>query len=346
MIRHQAPDPAGGICHGWQGRPGSWLCGLLFLMAGLLCGPAPLAAASVPAEYEIVDPGAGSTVEALVAGLKGGAALQDCPPGGSGFGCVLRDGRLIDFGALAGLELVRPAVSNAQGWVAGYGVAGGIRGVIERLQRWYFLHFVARLEDDFLRYVFPPRTAFVHDGKTLHRVAGLGGTDTTVAAINASGEVAGRSETRRGEFHAYVHRAGRSIDLGTLGGGSSRAHDLNDSGEVVGVAENAAGHRRAFLHRHGCISDLGTLGGAMSGAWAIDNAGSIVGYSTTATGEMRAFLYRDGGMSDLNALVAPSPFGVLEAAHFIADSGDIVASARAACGEVRVLLLRRSVPER
>ena len=325
-------------------RPGSWLFGLLFLMAVLMCGQAPRAAAGVPAEYEIVDPGAGSTVEGLIAELKGRAAPQDCPPSGSGFGCVLRDGSLIDFGALAGLEFVLPPVSNAQGWVAGYGVAGGIRGVIERLQRWHFLHFVALLEGDFLRYVFPPRTAFVHDGITLHRVAGLGGTDTTVAAINASGEVAGRSETRRGEFHAYVHRAGRSIDLGTLGGGSSRAHGLNDSGEVVGVAENAAGQPRAFLHRNGRISDLGTLGGESSMAWAIDNAGRIVGHSTTATDEMRAFLYRDGGMSDLNALVAPSPFGVLEAAHFIADSGDIVASARDACGEVRVVLLRRSAP--
>lgn len=59
----------------------SWLIGLLFrLLSGLLCGLAPLAAAGVPAEYEIVDPGAGSTVEAVIAELKGGAARQNCPP--------------------------------------------------------------------------------------------------------------------------------------------------------------------------------------------------------------------------------------------------------------------------
>lgn len=221
------------------------------LLCGLCCGLGLVSSVAAQAFYEIVEQHEDSKLEAVLAQFKGGVKPADCPQGGSVLGCALRDGTLVDYGRLAGLEFALPLISHAQGGVAGYGVAGGLRGFIDGLYRWYFRNFVITVPDHFLRYQYPLRTAFVHDGKTLQRVTGLGGTDTTVTAINAAGEVVGRSETRTGAFHAYVHRGGRSLDLGTLGGGSSWAYGLNDRGEVVGKSTNAAGDEHAFLHRDG-----------------------------------------------------------------------------------------------
>lgn len=199
----------------------TWLlCSSLLGLAGELSAK-PL--------YEVVSAEIDSDdkVEDVIAELKGkdnGTAL----PTGDGRFCIEFDGQKTDFGKLAGMNCVIRLVGNEQGLVAGYGTAGGIQRIIDYWYRMYFRTFVANVRNNFMRYQYPTRSAFVYDGQRVVQVPGLGGTDTLVYAMNAAGHLVGRSENRKGDHHAFVHRDGHSIDLGTLGGNCSQARAIID----------------------------------------------------------------------------------------------------------------------
>jgi probable HAF family extracellular repeat protein len=139
----------------------------------------------------------------------------------------------------------------------------------------------------------------------------LGGTFSQARAINASGQVTGRSYTTGDtEVHTFLYD-GALYDLGTLSGTNSNGWDINDSGQVTGwsyTTANAA-ESHAFLWTptssigaSGTLHDLGTLGGTYSEGYGINASSQVTGFSTTTGGaETHTFLY-DGTMHDLGTL--------------------------------------------
>lgn len=165
----------------------------------------------------------------------------------------------------------------------------------------------------------------------------LGGTASTAAAVNNSGEVVGYSDLANGAWHAFSWTQAEGIvDLGTLGGAPSTAHAVNDSGQIVGQSSTAAGPDHAFLWTpEGGMVDLGTLGGFTSSARGIDDRGEVVGFSDTATGAVHAFSWtKAGGMVDLGGLVGNGN----SQAEAVNDRGDVVGWRVTPSGHTRAML--------
>lgn len=163
-----------------------------------------------------------------------------------------------------------------------------------------------------------PRVLFASYGVT--DLGTLGGSSAVAYAMNVKGQIVGRSATRAGTEHAFLHSGGAMRDLGTLGGSRSIAFAVNDAGQVVGMAQRAGGVDRAFLYANGSMRDLGSLGGGRSSAFSINTHGHVVGSATTSSGKTHAFRHSNGAMRDLGTL----PGGTTSAAYGINDYGHIV----------------------
>ena len=128
-----------------------------------------------------------------------------------------------------------------------------------------------------------PTHAVVWNGTITTDLGTLGGTQSYAYAINASGQVAGKSYTAgNAATHAVVWNGTTATDLGTLGGTYSEASAINASGQVAGRASttgNMAYH--AVVWNGTAITDLGTLGGTYSNAAAINDLGQVVGTSNS-----------------------------------------------------------------
>jgi probable HAF family extracellular repeat protein len=154
----------------------------------------------------------------------------------------------------------------------------------------------------------------------------LGGTYSSAAGINASGQVVGQSEiTGKTASHAFLYSGGVMTDLGTLGGTNSYATAINAGGQVVGDLYNTGGYpSHAFLYSGGVMTDLGTLGGTNSYAEAINASGQVVGLSYTTDGSAsHGFLCRGGVMRDLNDLIPAGSGVTIDFAAAINDQGQI-----------------------
>jgi probable HAF family extracellular repeat protein len=69
----------------------------------------------------------------------------------------------------------------------------------------------------------------------------LGGTNSYASAINSNGQVAGRSQTADGQYHAFIWSATAGmVDLGTLAGPDTIPTAMNNSGQVVGASGDQA----------------------------------------------------------------------------------------------------------
>ena len=152
--------------------------------------------------------------------------------------------------------------------------------------------------------------------------------NSSAAAINASGQIAGTSLTTGNVDHAFIWQNGVMTDLGTFAAGdSSFATAINASGVVVGYDEPTSGQSRAFSWQNGKLTNLGTLpGDDYSTAEAINSQGIIVGqagpYATPSSNH--AVMWVNGKIIDLNTLLAPNSGWYLQTADAINDNGEIV----------------------
>ena len=137
---------------------------------------------------------------------------------------------------------------------------------------------------------------------TITQLASLGGTESWGMAINAEGDVVGKSAIPAStEIHAtlWPSAGGAPIDLGTLGGTASEADAINDHGDVVGFSSSAPDEPHATLWPAGGTPvdlRLGSL-------YGIHSDGTFVGYSVVL-GIQTPTVWAPGGMSgsrELNA---------------------------------------------
>lgn len=169
--------------------------------------------------------------------------------------------------------------------------------------------------------------AFVYDANANSVVTWidpLPGTQRAVAAcINASNEVAGRSDN-----HAFIFSSGATADLGPI----AFVADLNDASVICGSIGKPFPQNFA-----GAICDTKTSspnfveippppGFIGSHGEGINNSGHVVGTcwnQSTYNGAQSAFIYQQGVSTDLNTLISNAPGWHLEFAHDINDSGEI-----------------------
>jgi probable HAF family extracellular repeat protein len=103
----------------------------------------------------------------------------------------------------------------------------------------------------------------------------LGGASSGAVDINASGQIAGTSDTADGS-HAFLWTRGQGMrDLpGISSPARTWAADMNDAGEVAGAS---SGIDVSVVVWTPSVVDLGVEGGSGSGAVAVNNAGQVAG---------------------------------------------------------------------
>jgi probable HAF family extracellular repeat protein len=192
---------------------------------------------------------------------------------------------------------------------------------------------------------------------------GYAGYDTTEAtAINASGQVAGYSDTATtitfpcpGHYkpprmcsshpqHAFLYSNGTMTDLGSLGGADkgSSGDAINVSGEVAGLSQTTtAGVTHAALWTGTAMADLGALAplssGSWSGAFGINDSGQVVGaWRDTVS---HPWLYSNGTMTSLPEPSYATAQGAAGcSAGAINNNGQIIGTCRDASGNNHAVL--------
>ena len=183
---------------------------------------------------------------------------------------------------------------------------------------------------------------------TLHDLGTLGGTYSQANGVNASGQVAGFSDTTGdADSHAFLWKpttpggaSGTMHDLGSLGGPFTIGWDINTSGQVTGTSDTTEQRSptHAFLWKptmsngvSGTMHDLGTLGGTWSDGSGINDSGQVAGSSqTTDDAAVHAFLWTpttpggtSGTMLDLGTLGGLNSYG-----YDVSAGGQVVGALR------------------
>jgi probable HAF family extracellular repeat protein len=176
---------------------------------------------------------------------------------------------------------------------------------------------------------------------SIRDIGTLGGNSSAAAGLNNLGDVVGVATTAAGAAHAFLHRSGQMVDLGTLpGGSSSYATAINDRGDIVGYGGlNGFGPQfreitQGFVWQNGAMRAVGALycpctfnvRYGTSAAFAVSDGGWVVGDSQTNRQTLRgAFVWQDR-MQDLD-LDGATPAD--SHAYGINDIHEIVGEARA-----------------
>ena len=99
--------------------------------------------------------------------------------------------------------------------------------------------------------------AILFDNGTLTNLGTLAGPWSSANAINASGEIAGGTDTDH-NINAFIDTNGVMQDIGTLPRGTfSCATSINNAGQVVGYADINTGTFFGFLYSAGTMKNLG-----------------------------------------------------------------------------------------
>lgn len=218
---------------------------------------------------------------------------------------------------------------------------------------------------------------------------------TYVAGINDAGTIVGSGsgtgytcssdpgcEFRTPWSRAFMHKDGKTIDLGTLDGAEQAwANGINNQGTVVGVsalkmfvyrdgamqgvaidglrtvngindADQIIGNRRlgsgpqdSFIYDHGTVKTIG-IAGAENTVLDINNAGQVLGTAESNFGTVRTlWLYSGGKTIDINTLLYEEDWkisGIVD----LNDKGQILALAtREGRGSAYVLLTPDEAPQ-
>ena len=104
----------------------------------------------------------------------------------------------------------------------------------------------------------------------------LGGTSSSGAAVNDSGQVAGTSKTATGIDHAFLFDGAVMRDLGALLDSPSNGNAINNAGQVAGTYNAGSPRIKAFLFDGNAMRDVGVSGYSSSGA-GMNAQGYVVG---------------------------------------------------------------------
>ena len=124
---------------------------------------------------------------------------------------------------------------------------------------------------------------------TLVDLGSLGAQNTQAEDLNNYGQVVGWSQTRSGQYHAFLWENGEMIDLSRPGWSFSSALAINDSGQILLKASTAKG-TLITLWDDGEYTDLNHLGLDYVEVTDMNNQGQIIGWTTNDDGFFRAFL--------------------------------------------------------
>ena len=151
----------------------------------------------------------------------------------------------------------------------------------------------------------------------------LGGTYSWSTGVNNWGQVVGFSETKTGEFRAFLSTAKKMKQLESVDNDFfSKAWSINDRGQVVGFSLSSGGRRHALLWDHTGLYELETFAGDQSDAFSINRHGEIVGWVAVpeeTTKIIHAALWNSKGLTDINPFQSD-----LSVASSINKRGDVV----------------------
>jgi len=106
---------------------------------------------------------------------------------------------------------------------------------------------------------------------------GLGGTQTSAAAVSRSGVVVGSSMLRSGAYRAVVWHRGKPTDLGSIQGLDSAATLITPTGTIFGYAyQGAEGPTVVLEWKSGRLIDLGRFGAAGAQPVAVNAQGDVL----------------------------------------------------------------------
>ena len=148
----------------------------------------------------------------------------------------------------------------------------------------------------------------------------LAGSQSTAAAINNVGTIAGTSVLSGDVNHLYtISPAGTVQDRGALPNAYYGVHDINANGQIAIMNDLTV--TNACVWQNGILTNLPDInGGAYSAAYAINDNGLVVGASWPQQQNARAATWLDGQISLLSV-----PNGTTESwARDVNDRGQIV----------------------
>lgn len=170
-------------------------------------------------------------------------------------------------------------------------------------------------------------SAMVHADWSIRGLGELGGSGSTVSAINDSGQIAG-SFIINNNYHAFItgpDGAG-TTEIGTLGGDYSFAGAINNAGQVAGRSPVTADFDSIFAHAFITgpdgkrLTDVGNVG-VNGKVFSINDSGQIAGdLDTLGASGFHAFITGPNGIgiTDLGTLG-----GVYSSATGINNSGQV-----------------------
>jgi uncharacterized membrane protein len=148
----------------------------------------------------------------------------------------------------------------------------------------------------------------------------LAGSQSTAAAINNAGWIAGTSVLSGDVNHLYtISPSGAVQDRGSLPGSFYGVHDINAAGQIVIMDDLTLMH--ACVWQNGQLTNLPDInGGTYSAAYAINDSGLVVGASWPYQQNAKAATWLNGAISLLSV-----PNGTTESwACDVNNSGQIV----------------------
>ena len=145
------------------------------------------------------------------------------------------------------------------------------------------------------------------------------GNNTSIAGINASGQIVGSYLDNSNKTHGFIYTDGNYVTLDFPGAILTQALGINASGQIVGVYVDSNSKEHSFLFKNGVFSTIDDPAATLTVAHGIDSNGNIVGILLDQTGEHAFVRLASGGFIRSDP---PGATNIVEA-HGINDAGQI-----------------------